>query len=82
MAPNNNHTESLHGTESKELPLHDQTELNHSDVTKGDEALRLIGAERTAQFSNEYNLQLRKKLVPPRSLLCAGPVLIRHPRTC
>ncbi|KAF9058097.1 MFS general substrate transporter [Panaeolus papilionaceus] len=38
----------------------------------GDEALRLIGAERTNQFSEEYNLKLRRKLdwlIPP---LCAS----------
>ncbi|PPQ83745.1 hypothetical protein CVT24_007788 [Panaeolus cyanescens] len=43
-----------------------------SDFKDGDEALRHIGAERTAQFSEEYNLKLRKKidrLIPP---LCAA----------
>ncbi|KAM6495951.1 MFS general substrate transporter [Amanita muscaria] len=44
------------------------------DVTegKGDEALKLIGIERTTHFSEEYNLKLRKKLdrlIPP---LCAA----------
>jgi hypothetical protein len=29
----------------------------------GDEALRLVGTARTAQFSEEYNLKLRRKLV-------------------
>jgi len=29
----------------------------------GDEALRLVGRERTAQFSEEYNKKLRRKLV-------------------
>lgn len=33
------------------------------DIQDGDEALRLIGAERTAQFSEEYNAKLRRKLV-------------------
>lgn len=32
-------------------------------VTDGDEALKLVGKEREAQFSEEYNLQLRGKLV-------------------
>ena len=32
-------------------------------VTNGDEALKLVGKEREAQFSEEYNLQLRGKLV-------------------
>ncbi|KAF5346324.1 hypothetical protein D9758_011512 [Tetrapyrgos nigripes] len=38
----------------------------------GDEALRLVGKERTAQFSEEYNRKLRRKLdflIPP---LCAA----------
>ncbi|KAF8165418.1 MFS general substrate transporter [Crassisporium funariophilum] len=42
------------------------------DLKDGDEALRLIGAERTAQFSEEYNRKLRRKLdllIPP---LCAA----------
>ncbi|PPQ77275.1 hypothetical protein CVT25_010857 [Psilocybe cyanescens] len=42
------------------------------DIQDGDEALRLIGAERTAQFSEEYNAKLRRKLdmlIPP---LCAA----------
>lgn len=41
-------------------------------VTDGDEALKLVGKEREAQFSEEYNLQLRGKLdrwIPP---LCAA----------
>jgi len=42
------------------------------DLQDGDEALRLIGTERTAQFSEEYNAKLRRKLdllIPP---LCAA----------
>ncbi|KAF8913831.1 MFS general substrate transporter [Gymnopilus junonius] len=42
------------------------------DLQDGDEALRLIGVERTAQFSEEYNEKLKKKLdwlIPP---LCAA----------
>ncbi|KIY73686.1 MFS general substrate transporter [Cylindrobasidium torrendii FP15055 ss-10] len=38
----------------------------------GDEALKLVGTERTAEFSSEYNFALRKKLdrtIPP---LCAA----------
>jgi MFS transporter, ACS family, DAL5 transporter family protein len=34
-----------------------------SEIYDGDEALQLVGAERTAQFSEEYNLKLRRKLV-------------------
>lgn len=33
------------------------------DLHEGDEALRLISAERTLQFSEEYNTKLRRKLV-------------------
>ena len=35
------------------------------DATDGDEALLLVGTERTAEFSEEYNLKLRRKLVYP-----------------
>ena len=34
-----------------------------SELFDGDEALRLVGAVRTAHFSEEYNLKLRRKLV-------------------
>lgn len=37
------------------------------DLSDGDEALRLIGVERTSQFSEEYNAKLRRKLVGIRS---------------
>ena len=33
------------------------------DSVEGDEALKLVGRERTAQFSEEYNRKLRRKLV-------------------
>ena len=33
------------------------------ESSDGDEALRLVGRERTAQFSDEYNRKLRRKLV-------------------
>ncbi|EIW61736.1 MFS general substrate transporter [Trametes versicolor FP-101664 SS1] len=42
------------------------------ESTDGDEALKLVGRERTAQFSEGYNKQLRRKLdhvIPP---LCAA----------
>jgi hypothetical protein len=44
--------------------------LDDSSVNfkEGDEALRLIGFERSAQFSEEYNRKLRRKLVRIRSL--------------
>ena len=34
-----------------------------TDSVDGDEALQLVGKERTAQFSEEYNRRLRRKLV-------------------
>ncbi|ESK89336.1 mfs allantoate [Moniliophthora roreri MCA 2997] len=42
------------------------------NLSKGDEALQLVGVERTTEFSEEYNRRLRKKLdllIPP---LCAS----------
>lgn len=33
------------------------------DSLQGDEALQLVGRERTAEFSDEYNKKLRRKLV-------------------
>lgn len=33
------------------------------DSSEGDEALELVGRERTAQFSEEYNRKLLRKLV-------------------
>ncbi|TFK73157.1 MFS general substrate transporter [Pluteus cervinus] len=42
------------------------------DIQHGDEALRLIGIDRSVQFSDEYNAKLRRKLdmlIPP---LCAA----------
>lgn len=34
-----------------------------ADSVEGDEALKLVGRERTAEFSEEYNRKLRRKLV-------------------
>lgn len=39
----------------------------------GDEALRLVGTVRTAQFSEEYNLKLRRKLVSRGSFCASSP---------
>jgi hypothetical protein len=33
------------------------------DLSEGDEALQLVGTQRTSQFSDEYNRKLRRKLV-------------------
>lgn len=46
-------------------PLHttDVEIVSVMESTEGDEALKLVGRERTAQFSEEYNRGLRRKLV-------------------
>lgn len=51
--------------EKNEVLVETLNEKSSLDIQDGDEALRLIGAERTAQFSEEYNLKLRRKLVRP-----------------
>ncbi|KZT24438.1 MFS general substrate transporter [Neolentinus lepideus HHB14362 ss-1] len=46
--------------------------VSEVDTSEGDEALQLVGKERTVQFSEEYNRKLRRKLdlwIPP---LCAA----------
>ncbi|KAJ6599140.1 MFS general substrate transporter [Mycena vulgaris] len=50
----------------------EQVGLDTVNSVEGDEALRLVGTVRTAQFSEEYNNKLRRKLdmlIPP---LCAA----------
>lgn len=42
------------------------------DANNGDEALELVGMRRTAQFSEEYNRRLRKKLVCASIYLYCG----------
>ena len=37
--------------------------LSVNETLDGDEALELVGRERTQQFSEEYNRRLRRKLV-------------------
>lgn len=50
--------------EKRELSGEDSFDEKLSvDLNDGDEALRLIGTERTNQFSEEYNAKLRRKLV-------------------
>ncbi len=46
-------------------PLHtaDVDMASVVESTEGDEALKLVGRERTAQFSEEYDRRLRRKLV-------------------
>lgn len=41
----------------------DGNDANSFNPTDGDEALRLIGVERTTEFTEEYNRKLRRKLV-------------------
>ncbi|KAF5322435.1 hypothetical protein D9619_000429 [Psilocybe cf. subviscida] len=60
---------SKHSTEAS---IDEKVSNDSIDLGNGDEALRLIGIERTAQFSEEYNIALRRKLdwlIPP---LCAA----------
>lgn len=48
---------------------------SQSDLSQQDEALRLVGRERQAEFSDEFNKKLRRKLVSafdPGTLLEAG----------
>ncbi|KAG6857361.1 hypothetical protein H0H87_005664 [Tephrocybe sp. NHM501043] len=55
-----------------ESSVDEKTKESSVDIEEGDEALKLIGAERATQFSEEYNLKLRRKLdllIPP---LCAA----------
>lgn len=37
------------------------------DLEGGDEALNLVGAQRTTDFTEEFNLKLRRKLVSDNS---------------
>lgn len=46
-------------TDLKERP---PSEVSY-DTKDGDEALQLVGEQRTAHFSEEYNFKLRRKLV-------------------
>lgn len=41
----------------------EKIEVKSIEVDFADEALRLVGTERTRHFSEEYNLKLRRKLV-------------------
>jgi MFS transporter, ACS family, allantoate permease len=57
----------VYDVEKKSQPSEDLEDeklgLYAIDTSQGDEALKLVGAERKEQFSEEYNLRLRKKLV-------------------
>ena len=61
---------SVGSSEKNPASLEDQkgdAEVNDTvsvvDSYEGDEALKLVGRERTAEFSAEYNKKLRRKLV-------------------
>ncbi|KAI0352702.1 MFS general substrate transporter [Trametes cingulata] len=57
--------------DEKDSEAYDVT-VSIAESVEGDEALKLVGRERTAQFSEEYNKKLRRKLdllIPP---LCAA----------
>lgn len=60
---------SKHSTEAS---IDEKVSNDSIDLGNGDEALRLIGIERTAQFSEEYNIALRRKLVHP--FFCSSSV--------
>ncbi|KAK7056451.1 hypothetical protein VNI00_003006 [Paramarasmius palmivorus] len=50
----------------------ERSSASEISISKGDEALQLVGVERTTEFSEEYNRRLRRKLdllIPP---LCAS----------
>lgn len=53
----------------------DKVGVDTVNSVDGDEALRLVGAVRTTQFSEEYNLKLRRKLVCPNSCASVSPSL-------
>jgi ACS family allantoate permease-like MFS transporter len=57
---------SIIDTEEKDASnLHEKrppSEVNY-DLEGGDEALHLVGAQRTTDFTEEFNLKLRRKLV-------------------
>ena len=38
-----------------------------SDLENGDEALHLVGAQRMSNYTEEFNLKLRRKLVSGRN---------------
>ena len=46
-----------------EKHVYETETVSVTDSSDGDEALKLVGREREAQFSEEYNLKLRRKLV-------------------
>ena len=53
---------------SQKIAFFDQLDAL-DNVSDGDEALELVGMQRSAQFSEEYNRKLRRKLVnAPRPL--------------
>ena len=50
------------------------------DFRDKDEALRLVGLERTAQFSEEYYAKLRRKFVSLRHTIVKASLLTRNPQ--
>lgn len=53
---------SREGEDEKRSQVEDDV-VSTVDSYEGDEALKLVGRERTAEFSEEYNRKLRRKLV-------------------
>ncbi|KAL6299108.1 MFS general substrate transporter [Sparassis latifolia] len=62
---------SVHSPVADEKHTFDPT-LSVVDSEEGDEALKLVGKERTAEFSEEYNRKLRRKLDLLIIPLCAA----------
>ena len=58
-----NSTEKRDSDEKHDFDATGIVSVIESTNGSGDEALRLVGKERTAQFSEEYNRKLRRKLV-------------------
>lgn len=54
--------------------------LSVAEADDGDEALRLVGKERTQEFSEEYNKRLRRKLVRSMLLHLKGAIAELSPR--
>lgn len=54
---------SIKGSQEDEKRSRDEEVISVIDSVDGDEALKLVGRERTEQFSDEYNRKLRWKLV-------------------
>lgn len=55
-----------------------EVNVSISDSIDGDEALKLVGKERSSHFSDEYNAKLRRKLVSKLTSLNLHPMTKIH----